>query len=314
MIYIRSYIQADTQQIIKLILDIQLLEFQVPITLEEQPDLLKIADYYQKAGGDFWVAHTETGEIVGTIALVNCGGAVGCVRKMFVKKAFRGLPFQIAQKLLNKLVSFAQSKNIKAIYLGTVAKLQAAIAFYQRNGFEFLPKENLPAQFPIMAVDTHFYVKHINQTVEIIDYELQYAQQFLDINIEWISVHFTPEPHDYEMLQQPDFILNNEGRIFLLRINNEIMGTAVLVHEGDNVYELAKMAIRPQAMGAGYGRMLCSHCIAVAKTLKAQKLYLVSNRKQETAIIMYKKLGFVEVPIRSAAYHRVDIQMDYKDL
>jgi hypothetical protein len=47
------------------------------------------------------------------------------------------------------------------LYLGTIERLQAAIRFYERNGFTYLPKQDLPASFPIMAVDTHFYVKKI---------------------------------------------------------------------------------------------------------------------------------------------------------
>jgi putative acetyltransferase len=40
--------------------------------------------------------------------------------------------------------------------------LQAAIRFYERNGFTLIAKEDLPSVFPIMAVDTHFFEKKIN--------------------------------------------------------------------------------------------------------------------------------------------------------
>jgi putative acetyltransferase len=161
MISIQTYKNvADTDAIVDLILNIQQNEFQVPITISDQPDLFIIDTYYQQGGGEFWLAKYQE-ELVGTIALINCGGGVGTIRKMFVKKEFRGKEHQIAQRLFDALQEFAKAKNIKFLYLGTIERLQAAIKFYEKNGFTLLPKENLPDSFPIMQVDTHFFEKSI---------------------------------------------------------------------------------------------------------------------------------------------------------
>jgi N-acetylglutamate synthase-like GNAT family acetyltransferase len=159
MIQYITYQPEHKDQIVDLILNIQQNEFQVPLTLADQPDLLVIPDFYQVNNGNFWVAlHGD--EVVGTIALINCGEGVGCIRKMFVKAEFRS-QHGIAQYLLSILTDYAKQQNINALYLGTVAKLKAAIRFYERNGFSFLEKNELPKQFPRMAVDTHFYQKEI---------------------------------------------------------------------------------------------------------------------------------------------------------
>ncbi len=160
MIQIRPFETPDTTSIVSLILHIQQVEFQVPITLEGQPDLLQIPSFYQQKRGNFWVAVVE-GEVVGTIALIDCGGSVGAIRKMFVKQAFRGKPYNIAQQLLDVLTQSAQEQGITSLYLGTLERLQAAIRFYERNGFVLLPKSDLPKAFPIMEVDTHFFVKKL---------------------------------------------------------------------------------------------------------------------------------------------------------
>lgn len=152
---------ADTQAIVNLIINIQQNEFQVPITIKEQPDLFIIKDFYQKDGGQFWLAKHQD-EVVGTIALINCGGGVGTIRKMFVKKEFRGKEHQIAQKLFDALQEFALQNHINNLYLGTIERLQAAIRFYEKNGFTLIAKENLPLSFPIMQVDTHFFEKSIS--------------------------------------------------------------------------------------------------------------------------------------------------------
>lgn len=161
MITIEPFENQDTNQIVDLILNIQQNEFQVPITINEQPDLLNIPTFYQQRKGNFWVAKYE-GQVVGTIALIDCGESIGVIRKMFVKKEFRGKEFGIAQRLLDLLLSVAKEAEMNNIYLGTIERLQAAIRFYERNGFTLIAKENLPSVFPIMKVDTHFFEKKIN--------------------------------------------------------------------------------------------------------------------------------------------------------
>jgi putative acetyltransferase len=160
MITIQPFENQDTEQIVDLILNIQQNEFKVPITINEQQDLLNIPTFYQQRKGNFWVAKYD-GKVVGTIALIDCGENIGAIRKMFVKKEFRGKEFGIAQQLFDILSRAAKQAEMTNIYLGTLERLQAAIRFYERNGFTLIEKENLPKLFPIMAVDTHFFEQKI---------------------------------------------------------------------------------------------------------------------------------------------------------
>jgi N-acetylglutamate synthase-like GNAT family acetyltransferase len=149
------------QQIADLILPIQQIEFNVPITLEAQPDLLDIEANYHQNGGCFWGVKHE-GEVVGTIALIAIGHNAGAIRKMFVKKEFRGKETGIAQRLLGTLIDYCRKHGISDLYLGTVEVLKAAHRFYERNNFERIDAGNLPAYFPRMAVDTIFYSLHLD--------------------------------------------------------------------------------------------------------------------------------------------------------
>jgi putative acetyltransferase len=160
MITIQPFENQDTDQIVDLILTIQQKEFNVPITINEQPDLLNIPTFYQQNKGNFWVAKHD-GKVVGTIALIDCGENIGAIRKMFVKKEFRGKEFGIAQQLFDILCRAAKQAEMTNIYLGTLERLQAAIRFYERNGFTLIEKQKLPKVFPIMAVDTHFFEQKI---------------------------------------------------------------------------------------------------------------------------------------------------------
>ena len=158
---IKTSTVAETEQIIDLILTIQQQEFNIPITAEDQPDLREIDQFYKAPGGEFWIAkHND--QVIGSIALINIGDGIGVIRKMFVNKDFRGKEKGIAQDLLITLIAYAKEKGMNVIYLGTVQVLQAAIRFYERNGFAPIEKTNLPATMPLMKLDTHFFVLHLN--------------------------------------------------------------------------------------------------------------------------------------------------------
>jgi GNAT superfamily N-acetyltransferase len=141
--------------IVDLVLNIQQKEFNVAITLEDQPDLLNITNFYYASGGGFWGAFVND-ELVGTIALVKFSDHKAAIRKMFVKKEFRGKEFSIAQQLLQTLIDYCSENQIDDLYLGTVSILEAALRFYERNEFERIEKEMLPKSFPVMSADNVF--------------------------------------------------------------------------------------------------------------------------------------------------------------
>lgn len=99
MLKIRPINNNFSESVIKLILNIQQNEFNIPITVEDQPDLLEIDNFYLSTGGNFWGAFIDD-ELVGTIALIKFDEKSGAIRKIFVKKEFRGKAYQIAQQLL----------------------------------------------------------------------------------------------------------------------------------------------------------------------------------------------------------------------
>jgi N-acetylglutamate synthase-like GNAT family acetyltransferase len=155
-IEIRPYELKDQQAVIDLILGIQQNEFGIPITLDDQPDLLTVKDFYQRDAGNFWVAEHH-GKVVGTIALIDAGEGLGALRKMFVDPAYRGREFGIASQLLERLLAWATEHGLKEVYLGTTDKFHAAHRFYEKSGFTAVASEDVPAHFPRMKPDTHFY-------------------------------------------------------------------------------------------------------------------------------------------------------------
>jgi GNAT superfamily N-acetyltransferase len=146
--------------VIDVILHIQQTEFGIPVTLEGQPDLLDIPGFYQKGNGNFWVALAGD-DVVGTISLLDIGNGQGALRKMFVRAEYRGAQHGVAARLLETLVGWCRLHGIHDVYLGTTASFLAAHRFYEKNGFMEIGTSELPAAFPIMKVDTKFYVLNL---------------------------------------------------------------------------------------------------------------------------------------------------------
>ncbi len=156
MVTVQIYLPKYQEQVINLILNIQQREFTVPITIEEQPDLLRIPKFYQQGKGNFWIA-VDNDTTIGTIALLDIGNNQAALRKMFVHKDYRGKSIGIGQQLLNTLLDWAKTQSITAVYLGTTEIYKAAHRFYEKNGFIEIKKVELPNTFPLMPVDTKFY-------------------------------------------------------------------------------------------------------------------------------------------------------------
>ncbi len=154
---IQKFTAEHTQAVGELISKIQREEFAIPITLDQQPDLADIPGFYQTGKGNFWIASSNH-RVVGTISLLDIGNDQVALRKMFVHPEYRGSRFHTANKLLQSAFDWCHTKGISEIYLGTTAKFLAAHKFYEKHGFTQIPKEKLPVKFPVMTVDTKFYL------------------------------------------------------------------------------------------------------------------------------------------------------------
>lgn len=146
--------------------------------------------------------------------------------------------------------------------------------------------------------------------MEIVENESKYLNDFIRLNEEWITDYFQLEEIDRKLAANPQKVIDDGGYIYSLVFNNEVVGVCALFNEGDNVYELARMAVSPKHQGKGYGDKLINICLYKAKEIKATKIYLVSNTKLEAAIALYKKHGFKTVSTEQhVLYSRANITM-----
>lgn len=151
---IQEFNIADQNSVREFVLSIQNDEFNLGFTQSDQPDLIDTQKFYHN--GNFWIARINE-EIVGTIGLQKLDNQNGVLRKMFVRKDYRGAQPKIAQKLFDALIDFASNLNLKIIWLDTPAIAVASHRFYERNGFEQTDKFNLPANYVFPDKNSKIY-------------------------------------------------------------------------------------------------------------------------------------------------------------
>lgn len=146
--------------------------------------------------------------------------------------------------------------------------------------------------------------------VKILTYQPEHQPVFEQLNRYWIEKYFWMEPVDLEVLGNPDeHIIHPGGFIFMAQYKNEIAGTVALKFVEAGVYEFTKMAVDEKFQGLKIGKQLALIAIEKAKENNAHKIILYSNTKLITAIALYRKLGFKEIPV-DGPYKRSDIKME----
>jgi ribosomal protein S18 acetylase RimI-like enzyme len=146
----------------------------------------------------------------------------------------------------------------------------------------------------------------------VVPYRDEFRAAFDELNREWIEKYFTLEPADREILGDPGGkIIDAGGQIFFVIERGEILGTCAMLPHGADEYEIAKMAVAPKARGRGFGDVLMDACMAFAREREAHRVIIVSNTVLEPAIRLYRKHGFIQVPLTGdARYERANIRLE----
>lgn len=147
--------------------------------------------------------------------------------------------------------------------------------------------------------------------LRIVPYTEERRDDFRLLNEEWLRKYFTLEPLDVELLSQPgQNIIAPGGAVFFAELDGTIVGTAAMIPHGEHVFELGKMAVTEAVQGRGVGAALMERCIAFALEKHAASVILYSNTKLASAIHLYRKYGFVEIPLQKSGYVRTNIMME----
>lgn len=143
-------------------------------------------------------------------------------------------------------------------------------------------------------------------------YTAEDASTFKTLNVEWLEMYFEVEPIDERVLSNPQTeILDPGGFIVMAELEGKTVGTFAYIKKGERLYEFSKMAIDPNYRGKGYGNTMMQFAIAFAEKRNWNKIILYSSTILENSIHLYRKYGFVEVPMESdVLYSRGNIKME----
>lgn len=151
--------------------------------------------------------------------------------------------------------------------------------------------------------------------MRIVDFEPRHAEAWKQLNEAWISRHFTIEPSDRKVLDDPEGqVLAPGGRIFMAEDDDGeaigCVGLMVLPPERGGGLEVVKMTVAEAARGTGLGRALLQVCIDRAAGMGAARLYLETNDSLAPALALYRAMGFADLAARDTPYARCNVWME----
>ncbi|NNJ88615.1 MAG: GNAT family N-acetyltransferase [Eudoraea sp.] len=148
-------------------------------------------------------------------------------------------------------------------------------------------------------------------SVRIIPFQPQMATSFRELNLAWLTEYFYVEPKDSDLLENcQEEIIDKGGVIFFAQLKDTIVGCFSLLPMDANTLELGKMAVQDGYQGKKIGHSLLQYAIDYCKKKQITSIMLYSNTILQPAIHLYKKFGFVEIPMEiPPPYKRSNIKM-----
>lgn len=107
-------------------------------------DLQDIQKNYFEGGGTFDLLVNDSGQIVGSVGLCPVADYICELRKMYLAPEARGCGW--GRRLLEHALERATKLGFQRVVLETASVLQAAIALYERYGFQRYTPDHLAAR------------------------------------------------------------------------------------------------------------------------------------------------------------------------
>lgn len=149
--------------------------------------------------------------------------------------------------------------------------------------------------------------------MKIVPYDKKYKNEFIELNKKWISEMFVLEEEDIKLFETFEQSLNKGGEIFFAVDDNDaVLACCMISPISGGEWEIEKFCAKGMYTGTGAGTACLLACIDYAKSKKAEKIVIVSNTKCTHALNLYRKHGFVEVPVdkEKFPFERADISFE----
>jgi GNAT superfamily N-acetyltransferase len=152
----------------------------------------------------------------------------------------------------------------------------------------------------------------MHSPIIIVPFRADLASAFSELNRTWIERFFKLEDSDRKVLSDPERTIVQPGGEILFALDGAVaIGTVAAIPTGNGTYELAKMAVADSHQGRGIGEQLGRALIDWAAASGAHMLHLETNRRLDSAIRLYERLGFVHAASPTPSeYARADVYME----
>ena len=119
---------------------------------------------------------------------------------------------------------------------------------------------------------------------------------------------FTPDPEKQREALEAILADRSRGRIFVAREGSEVVGMASLLYtvstaEGGKAALFEDLIIDPKHRRKGIGSKLVNYVIQQARAEGVLRITLLTDLENDTALSLYRKLGFVDSPMQPMRLH-----------
>ena len=119
---------------------------------------------------------------------------------------------------------------------------------------------------------------------------------------------FSPDPEKQGEALEAILADRSRGRIFVAREGSEVVGMASLLYtvstaEGGKAALFEDLIVDPKHRRKGIGSKLVSYVIQQARAEGVLRITLLTDLQNDTALGLYRKLGFVDSPMQAMRLH-----------
>ncbi|MFT5578315.1 MAG: putative acetyltransferase [Paraglaciecola psychrophila] len=152
--------------------------------------------------------------------------------------------------------------------------------------------------------------------IEIIDpqHDKKICEIITAVGAEYGAIGEGFGPADLEVNSMSQYYSDDSSSRYLVATlrGHVIGGGGIAAFNGsDEVCELKKLFLLPQSRGLGLGRKLTEDCLEYAKSKGYKKCYLDTLQSMDSAIALYRKLGFshLDRPLAGTIHSGCDVWM-----
>lgn len=119
--------------------------------------------------------------------------------------------------------------------------------------------------------------------------------------------------YEEELTHLPEKYAMPDGRLYVIYLEDKLAGCIALRRFGINQCEMKRLFVRPQFRGLRLGQILAEKIIKDAKMIGYEEMVLDTLSTLQSAVTMYRKMGFEEVapyydnPLKDVLYFKIKL-------